>query len=103
MKNGIAVDEFNQRINKWKEFEDSIVRAEMPFRSPDPLDYGKEWQVFYALQIWYYEQWHREKKKDGRFPPGYRTLFNSDEDEILNRSLPGVFGVSKERPDADER
>lgn len=106
LKNGIAVDEFNQRIKQWKEFEDSIVRAEMPFRFPDPLDYGKEWQVFYALQIWYYEQWHREKKKkkeNGRFPPGYKTLFNSNEDEILSRSLPVVFGVSKERPDADEK
>lgn len=101
LKNGIAVDEFNQRIKRWKEFEDSIVREEIPFLFPDPLDYGKEWQVFYALQIWYYEQWHREK--NGRFPPGYRTLFDTSEDEILNRSLPAVFRISKKRPDADER
>ena len=101
LENGIAVDEFNQRIKEWKEFEDSIVREEIPFRFPNPLDYGKEWQVFYALQIWYYEQWHREK--NGKFPPGYRTLFNSSEDEILNRSLPVVFRVSKKRPDANER
>lgn len=95
LKNGIAVDEFNQRIKQWKEFEDSIVRAEMPFRFPDPLDYGEEWRVFYALQLWYYEQWHREKKKkkeNGSFPPGYKTLFNRNEDEIRNRCLPVVFG-----------
>lgn len=93
LKNGIAVDEFNHTIKQWKEFEDSIVREEVPFLFPDPLDYGKEWQAFYALQIWYYEQWHREK--NGRFPPGYKTLFDSSEDEILNRSLPAVFRVSK--------
>lgn len=95
LKNGIAVNEFNQRIKQWKEFEDSIVRAEMPFRFPDPLDYGEEWRVFYALQLWYYEQWHREKKKrkeNGSFPPGYKTLFNRNEDEILDRSISVVFG-----------
>ena len=38
LKNGITVNEFNQRIDKWKEIEDHIVRQEIPFSLPDPLD-----------------------------------------------------------------
>ena len=94
LKNGISVDEFNQRIDKWKEFEDHIVRQELPLSLTDPLNYGKEWQVFYALQLWYYYMWHRKNK--GNFPPGYRTLFNTSKDEILSRSRPTLgFGCSR--------
>ena len=89
LKNGVTVDEFNRRIDKWKEIEDHIVRQEVPFPIPDPLDYGQEWQVFHALQLWYYYAWHQKKK--GNFPPGYRTLFDRSKDEILRRSRPTLF------------
>ena len=90
LKNGITVDEFNRRIDQWKETEDHIVRQELPF-SGQPLDYGQEWQVFNAVQLWYHDTWHR--KRNGNFPPGYRTLFDSSKDEILRRSRPTLnFG-----------
>ena len=90
LKNSIPLDEFNRRIDKWKEFEDSIVRRESPYWIYEPLHYGQEWQVFYALQLWYYSCLHKKEKGKGRFPPGYRTLFGSNDDEILRRSDPSV-------------
>ena len=87
LKNGVTVDEFNQRIDKWKEIEDQIVRRELPLEIPDPLHYGQDWLVFYALQLWYYHGcWYSQK--NGNLPPGYRTLFNQSKDEILSRSRP---------------
>ena len=86
LKNGISRDEYNQRIDKWKEIEDHIVRREGFILIPDPLDYGQDWHVFYALQLWYY--YKLNGGKNGDFPPGYRTLFDSSKEEIFLRSSP---------------
>ena len=83
LKNGITVDEFNRRIDRWKEIEEFIARNVVPFPF-DPLDYGEEWLAFYGVQVWYRRLWHR--KRGGNFPSGYRTLFDSSKDEILRRS-----------------
>ena len=88
LRNGLSsVDEFNQRIDMWKELEHRIVnRQEPPIPIPEPLDYGEEWQVFRALQLWFYYRRHKATKGNGKFPLGYRTLYDSSEDEILPRS-----------------
>ena len=92
LRMGLTQEEFNRRIDKWKECEDSIVRGEFPISCPEALDYGEEWQVFYGLQLWYREL--RHKKRHGqKLPPGYRTLYNCSEGEILTRSHPWLFSV----------
>ena len=88
LRNGLSSeDEFHQRIDMWKEFEDRIVFGQIPpILIPKPLDYGEEWQVFRALQLWFYYGRHKETNGNGKFPLGYRTLYDSSEDEILRRS-----------------
>ena len=83
LKRGLTVDEFNQRIDKWKEVEHKVVRKEFPNVFREPLDYGEDWKVFLALQEWVRSSEHR--RRNGEFPPGYRTLFNSDAAEIFSR------------------
>ena len=86
LKKSLTMDVYNQRIDQWKAMEDRIVRQEGFISIPEPLDYGPEWRVFYALQLWYYYALNGRGKGD--FPPGYRTLFDSSEKEILRRSSP---------------
>ena len=90
LRNGLSSeDEFKQRIDKWKEFEDRIVFEQMPIRILEPLDYGEEWQVFLTLQLWFNYGRHKATNGNGKFPLGYRTLYDRSEDKILGRSHQG--------------
>ena len=84
LKRGLTVDEFNQRIDEWKEMEHMVVNREFanPFRTL--LDFGEDWEVFHALQL--YVLCYEHRRRNGEFPPGYRTLFNSSKADILSRS-----------------
>ena len=114
LKTGITVDDFDNRIDKWKKIEEHIVRQELPSITASDLDdYGPEWQVFYALQSWYWHRYYEPPIESsgqihGSFPPGYRTLYDQSIKNILERSdwksaLSFRGRGRKSPPDADER